>query len=117
MEGSQTQRYQVIITASAEMSFYEFSSYLYEHYSIEKAEELSTALKDKVGELINYPHRGSIEPQLTGRKNLYRYILFKRTPRATVKILYYVDEVEKSVYITDFFPTEMDDNKLPPRNK
>ena len=117
MEGSQTHSYRVIITASAEISFYEFSSYLYDHYSIEKAEKLSTALKNMAGELINYPHRGSIEPQLTGRKNVYRYILFKRTSRATVKIIYYVEEVEKSVYITDFFPTEMNDKKLPSRNK
>ena len=117
MEGIQTHKYQVIITASAEISFYEFSTYLYDHYSIEKAEELSTGLKDMAGQLVDYPYRGSIEPQLTGRKNAYRYILFKRTSRATVKIIYYVEEVEKRVYITDFFPTEMNDNKLSSRNK
>lgn len=90
--------------------------YLYDHLSPERAEELTNELSDAALSLDRLYHRGSREKELIGRKNEYRYILFYRTARATIKIIYFVDEKAKTVYVTDFFPTEKDPKKLGKRS-
>jgi len=110
-------KYKVIITRSAETFFYEVVEYIYEHHSLSKAEYLSTSLKEAPRKLTTYPSRGAIEPRLAKyRERIYRYILFKRTYRADIKIIYYINEQTKEVYVTDFFPTEKDDSKISERN-
>ena len=110
-------RYEVVITSSAEIHFYELAEYLYEHMSIDRAEEVAQGLSEMAISLDLLYHRGSVEIKLARRKKAYRYILFKRTPRAGVKIIYYVDEKSRTVYVTDFFPTEKDPKKIAARNK
>ena len=117
MESQEESRYQIIITDPAEISFYEILEYLFDHYTLERAEELANALRDKTNSLHDKPKRGALEHRLIGRSKGYRFILFKRIPRAEIKILYYIDESKKIVNVTDFFPTEMDDNKIANRNK
>jgi hypothetical protein len=113
----ETGKYEVVITASAEVHFYELAEYLYEHLSIERAEEISGELMQMALSLDCLYHRGSKEEKLARRKKSYRYILYKRTSRTTVKIIYYVDESDKIVYVTDFFPTEKNPKKISIRNK
>ena len=36
---------------------------------------------------------------------------------AEIKIIYYIQESEEMVYVTDFFPTEKDDTVIPKRNQ
>ncbi len=110
-------RYEVVITSSAEIHFYELVEYLYEHMSLDRAEEVARELSEMVMSLDLLYHRGSQERKLGRRKKSYRYILFKRTPRASVKIIYCVDQKSKTVYVTDFFPTEKDPKKLASRNR
>ncbi len=112
MEKEKADYYKTVITASAEIFFYEVVEYLYEHMSFDRAEEVATELHELALSLNQLYHRGTIEKKLLKRKNIYRYILFKRTPRAEVKIIYYVDQITKTIYITDFFPTEKDPKKL-----
>jgi uncharacterized membrane protein (UPF0127 family) len=42
----------------------------------------------------------------------FRYILFKETKHFELKIIYFVDENEEVVYITDFFPTKMHPQRI-----
>jgi plasmid stabilization system protein ParE len=110
-------RYEVVITSSAEIHFYELAEYLYEHLSLERAEEVTSELSKMTLSLGLLYHRGSVERKLIRGKKSYRYILYKRTSRASVKIIYYVDEKRKTVYVTDFFPTEKDPRKIVSRNR
>ena len=89
---------------------------MYEHYSIDRAEEIATNLESTAQELDLDPNRGALEKQLRHRAEGYRFILFKRTNRAETKIIYYIDEPNKTVFITDFFPTEKDNKKISRRN-
>ena len=117
MESQEESKYQVIITDPAEISFYEILEFLFDHYTLDRAEELANTLRDTISSLNYQPKRGDFEHRLIGRINEYRFILFKRIPRAEIKILYYIDESKKVVNVTDYFPTEMDDNKISIRNK
>jgi len=67
--------------------------------------------------LYHFPKRGAHERRLIDRDKEYRFILFKRIPYAEIKILYYLEESTKTVYVTSFFPTETDDNKIADKNK
>ncbi|MBY0435154.1 MAG: hypothetical protein K2U26_13685, partial [Cyclobacteriaceae bacterium] len=96
---------------------YELVEYLYEYMSLDRAEEVARELNEMTLSLDRLYHRGSLEEKLVSRKKSYRYILFKRTSKATVKIIYYVDQKDKTVYVTDFFPTEKDPKKISARNK
>jgi plasmid stabilization system protein ParE len=113
----ETSRYEVVITSAAEIHFYELAEYLYEHMSLDRAEEVTKELNEMVLSLDRLYHRGSLEQKLVRRNKEYRYLLFKRTAKATVKIIYYVDEKDKMVYVTDFFPTEKDPKKIAKRNR
>lgn len=108
MESPQESQYTVITTRQAEAAFYQFLDYLYENYPLDRAEELANQLRDKTKELHYLPERGSAEPDIRQGTRRYRSILFERTPRAQIKIIYYIDKASHAVYVTDFFPTEKD---------
>lgn len=82
-------RHEVVITASAEVHFYELVEYLYENMSLDRAEEVARELNEMALSLDRLYHRGSPEEKLFRRKKSYRYILYKRTSRASVKIIYF----------------------------
>ena len=90
--------------------------YLYNYYPLDKADEIANNIRDKVKTLQNQAERGTREPRLKHRKEDYRFLLYKRTKRAEIKIIYYIDESGNRVYVTDFFPTEKDDSEIPKRN-
>lgn len=118
MEEAAPDQYEVVITKTAEVYYYEAVEYIYEHHSIDRAEKLATELKELPWQLDTYPSRGSKETRLKNSDGrIFRYLLFNRTPRADIKIIYFVDEGTKIVYVTDFFPTEMDDSKITERNR
>lgn len=83
---------------------------------MESAERKSNELYSLAQSLKTFPERWHIEPNLHGLNNKYRFILFKSTSKAVVKIVYYVDKKNSTVYVTDFFPTSMDDKKIQSRN-
>lgn len=116
MENTEEIKYEVIITHQAEVCFYEILDYLYDNYSFENAERIAGELRDTAKKLEYYPDRGAKESRLAQRSRGYRYILFARTSRTEIKVIYYIDHTSSKVYITDFFPTEKDSDKLPKRN-
>jgi len=107
----------VIITDPAEISFYEILDYLYDNYPLERAEQIADELRDTAKKLCQYPERGAPESKLAHRSKVYRYILYKRTSRTDIKVVYYIDPALSTVYVTDFFPTEKDNQKLTIRNR
>lgn len=117
MAKKEAEQYEVVITASAEAHFYELVEYLYENMPVDRAEEVAREVNEKALSLDTLYHRGSKEANLAIRKKIYRYILYKRTSRATVKIIYFVNEKHKTVYITDFFPSEKAPDRIGSRNK
>ena len=63
------------------------------------------------------PYRGTVVNQLTFLEIEYRYLLYQYTSGKSVKIMCFIDESSRTVYVTDFFGNEMDDKKIAERNK
>ena len=103
------EEFEIIISRPAEISFYEILEYFYEHYSLERAERISNELRDFVKKLKYFPERGNIEKRLLNRSKEYKFILFKRSARADIKIIYNIHKENSKVFIIDFFPTESDE--------
>lgn len=116
MEKREKGKYQVEFTPTSRIHFYEVLDYLYENYQIDKAEQLADKLEGMAQSLERQPQRGVREQWLLDRHYEYRFILFRRTIRASIKIIYYIDEQIGKVYVTDFFPTEKDDSQITQRN-
>ena len=95
------------LTDTAKVAYLELLDYFLKHYSMARANELAESLLDAPLQLIEHPFMGPLEPTLAHRSHAYRFILFQRSNRATIKIIDYLDEANKIIYITDFFPTEM----------
>ena len=102
-----SQKCEVIITESVERAFFEILDYVFRHYTEERSEVLALELLNEPLRLRSFPEQGSLEPALRGQSSEYRFILFERHSRATVKIVYFVDKSQEKVFVTDFFPTEM----------
>lgn len=117
MEDQETSCYEVIITDPAEIGFYEILDFLYDKYSLERAEEIADEIRDTAKSLHYHAKRGVAEPGLKGKERNYRYIMYHRTKRAGVKVIYYIDEIRNQVFVTDFFPTEKDHREIPSRNQ
>lgn len=113
----QEQGYQIIITSSAERAYFEVLDYVYEHHPFERASEIALELMEHCHILQSQPYIGSAEFYLSHRKEHYRFLLYQRTERTTVKIIYYVDEEREKIYITDYFPTEMGEQKIKKRTR
>ncbi|MEQ8416837.1 MAG: hypothetical protein RIB71_20310 [Imperialibacter sp.] len=113
MDGpEEEERYEVIITSPVELAFYEVLEYLFDNYTFDRAEQVAHSLRNLAKSLSLLPKRGTIESRLSHRANQYRFILFRRSPRADIKVIYYIEERERKVYVTDFFPTENDDSQI-----
>jgi hypothetical protein len=72
----------------------------------------STELLEKAIALENNPGIGRIEENLRPLGRRHRYILYYYTSRKAIKIIYFIKEQERTVYVTDFFPCESDENKI-----
>lgn len=117
MAESEETKFEVIFTTSARLFFYELLDYLFNFYSFTRVEQISLELIDLALKLSHLYDRGTPEPELISRSNKYRYLLYNRTRRKDIKIIYYVDYQLRHVYVTDFFPTEMDNKKISRRSE
>ena len=104
--------YRIIITKPAKERYYQVLDYIYEYYTENRANEIALELLDYPDQLSTFPKKGSLEENLSHRSEGFRYILYKRAAGAQIKIIYFTDDEEKIVYITDFFPTEMNHRKI-----
>ncbi|MEM9894731.1 MAG: hypothetical protein AAF789_00050 [Bacteroidota bacterium] len=67
--------------------------------------------------LDRMPARGKDEDRLAFLGMGHKYLLYEVTSRKSIKIIYFIDEPKKIVFVTDFFPTEMDDSRIEKRNQ
>ena len=84
--------------------------------SYESATKKSEELYDTADSLKTLPERGQLELTLQHLKKEHRYLLYHSTSRSAIKIIYFWDKKSDRVYVTDFFPTEMDEKKIKDRN-
>ena len=116
MDSQEESQYTVELTPTSKIFFYEVVEYIYQHHTADRAEEIARELKQTAKSLNHNPNRGTAEKRLKSRPQNYQFILYQRTKRADIKIIYYVDETNKMVYVTDFFPTEKDDSLISRRS-
>jgi len=109
--------YLVEITPEAEHYYFNLLEYLYKTHTSERASNKSDEILDMAMSLVKNPHRGSRERRLDFLGKEHRFLLYEITSRKQVKIIYFIDEPDKTVYVTDFFGTELDDRKISKRNK
>jgi hypothetical protein len=110
------QEFEIIITPFAEKAYFQVLEYVYEYHTSKKAEKIALELLQFPFILKQFPKLGTLELILEERPEKFRFLLFDRTERITVKILYYVDYERYVIYITDFFPSEMLNKKIKKRN-
>lgn len=104
--------YTVEITPEAEGYYYEVLEYFYKHHSESSADKKSEELLGKSIALESNPSIGRIEENLRFLGRKHRYILYFYTKIKAIKIIYFVDEASKVVYVTDFFPCESDEIRI-----
>ena len=109
--------YTVKITPEAELFYIEVLEYFYSHHSEKSADKKSNELIEQATSLESNPSRGRIEEYLRFLGKEHRYLLYYYTSRKAIKIIYFVDESAKTVYVTDFFPCEMSEKKIRKRNR
>jgi hypothetical protein len=107
---------EVEITLRAKLHYFEILEYFYKYSSYESATKKAEELYDVARSLETLPERGRLEPTLQHLKKEHRYLLYQSTSRGTIKIIYFQDKKTGVVYVTDFFPTEMEEKKLKGRN-
>lgn len=109
--------YVVEITPEAEIYFLQLLQYFNQAHSTRSADRKSDEILDMAMSLDSQPNRGRLEENLSFLGKGHRYLVYPYTSRKSIKIIYFIDETVKKVYITDFFATEMDEEKISSRNK
>ncbi|MFD2037593.1 type II toxin-antitoxin system RelE/ParE family toxin [Belliella marina] len=105
--------YKVVITKVAMQQYQNrVLPYIFDNFIFDRALEIDGKIIEKASTLKNHPSRGSLEKYLAAFKQGFRFILFKENRDFELKIVYFIDETENTVYITDFFPTKMHPKKL-----
>ena len=114
---AEAELYKIIISVPARDRYQEnILPYLQQYFSLERAIEIDENILNTTETLGQNPYRGSKERYLEEAREAFRFILHKETRQFEIKIIYYISEAEKTVYVTDFFPTKMDPHKIT-RNK
>lgn len=105
--------HQVIIASPAQRRYQEdILEYLITNFSVERVYEIDEAIFKTVSSLEENPSRGTLEKELSHREEQFRFILHKESRIFEIKIIFYIMEESRTVFITDFFPTKMHPNKL-----
>lgn len=86
--------------------------YIYDNFSFGRADEVAENILRTVGTLCKKPSRGSKERHLLEAREDFKFILHKETKHFEIKIIYFVDEENGIVNVTDFFPTKMSPQRI-----
>ena len=109
--------YKIVIASPAKSRYHQsILPYVYENFSFERAREVDENILRSVETLDKQPNRGRREKYLEEAKGDFRFILHRETKQFEIKIIYYIDEDTRSVYITDLFPTKMNPQKISVNN-
>jgi len=104
--------YLVEITPEAEQYYMDLLSHIYQTHSVESADRKSAEILDLAMSLSGFPNRGRQEECLEYLEKGHQFLIYSLTNRKTVKIIYFVVESAKTVYVTDFFATETNPTKI-----
>lgn len=105
--------YKIVIARPAQIRYQQrVLPYIYENFSFERATEVDENIIAAARTLNKKPNRGRKEKYLEKAQEVFKFILHKETKHLEIKIIYYVNEDEGIVYITDFFPTKMNPRRL-----
>lgn len=109
--------YEIIVTKPARDRFQnEILSYISKSFSYPRALEIENNLKKLLLTLQVDPQRGSVEKLIRIRDPIFRFILLKETNFFELKIIYFIEESQNIVRVTDFFPTKMNPLKMQSRS-
>lgn len=109
--------YQIEISLPAQKRYqYEILSYLLENFSLERSIEIDDNITKTLSSLSTFPERGKDEKYLEKHPYRFKFILHKETRNLEIKIIYYISEDQRKVYITDFFPVKMNPESLKVRS-
>ena len=86
--------------------------YLITHFSTERVLEIDKAISKTASSLSKSPSRGTREKELSHRNEGFRFILHRKSRSFEIKIIFYIKEEGKTVFVTDFFPTRMHPEKM-----
>lgn len=107
------EEYQVIIATPAKNRYHQqVLPYLHTNFSYKRAVEIDDEILITASTLSMNPLRGRKEDHLKKMDEDFRFILFKASKQFELKIIYFIDEKNKAVYITDFFPTKMNPKRI-----
>ena len=110
-------RYEIIVTKPARDRFQnEILSYISKSFSDRRALEVENNLKKLLLNLQFDPQRGSIEKLIRIRDPIFRFIRHKETKFFEIKIIYFIEESQNRVHVTDFFFTKMNPLKMQSRS-
>ena len=105
--------YEIIITKPARDRFQtEILSYIEQNFSLIRAIEIENKLAELLLSLRINPQRGSVEKSIKGKDRIFRFILLQETKYLELKIVYFINELEKEIQVTDFFLTKMNPSKM-----
>lgn len=110
MEGEKN--YSVEITPEAENYYYEVLDYFYKYHNEESADKKRRELLELAISLRTNPFIGRIEESLQFLRKGHRYVLYFYTKIKAIKVIYFINESLKVIYITDFFPCESNELRI-----
>ena len=113
----ETEDYEVNITSIGKLFYLEVIDQFYTYNSLESASRKADQLYAMAMKLANFPERGQLEETLGSSPKDYRYILYQASPGQVIKIIYFIDKPNRVVYVTDFFPTRMENERIRRRNR
>ena len=86
--------------------------YIFNNFSLKRAQEVDENILQTIQSLSLKPSRGRREKYLVEEKEEFRFILHKETAHFELKVIYYIDFEKEMVFITDLFPTKMNTDKI-----
>ena len=110
---AQEKIFKIVITRPAKNRYHrDVLPYIYENFSFERALEIDESILRTASSLQKKPGRGRKEKFLAEADEEFRFILHRETRHFEIKIIYFINEENSTVYITDFFPTKMDPQRI-----
>ena len=109
--------YVVEITPQAERFYFELLDYLYSTHHPNSASLKADGILALAISLKHKPYRGTLEQHLQPLGKAHRFLLYEITRGKEVKNIYFVDEANQKVFVTDFFGTRQAAKKLSQRSK
>jgi hypothetical protein len=105
--------FKIVITRVAMLNYQDrILPYIFDNFTFNRALEIDKKITEKISTLEYQPSRGSREKYLSSFREEFRFILYKENKNFELKIIYFFDETELIVYLTDFFPTKMHPQKM-----